>query len=55
MDRDMLLKVAEVAKRQYRAHIDSPSSLSQSAQIAELCASVIARDNMYVTAAYKLA
>jgi len=55
LDRDVLLRVAEVAKRQYRVHLGLPSALSQSAQLGEICASLVAKSGDMCVAAYKLA
>ncbi|OJA20044.1 hypothetical protein AZE42_14175, partial [Rhizopogon vesiculosus] len=36
LDKEVLLKVAEIAKVQYRAYMGLPSGLSQCAQLAEI-------------------
>lgn len=51
LDKNMLLRVAEIAKVQYRAHIELPAGLSSMPQVGELYASVTvpaASANMYV-------
>ncbi|OJA15103.1 hypothetical protein AZE42_05575 [Rhizopogon vesiculosus] len=41
LNKEVLLKVAEIAKEQYRAYTELPSGLSQNAQIGELFASAV--------------
>jgi len=45
LNKDVLLKVAELAKGQYQAHAELPSGLSQCAQLGELSASALAGNN----------
>jgi hypothetical protein len=51
LERGVILKVAELAKGQYRAHVELPSGLSHLAQFGEIYAPTIiqaAAANMYV-------
>jgi hypothetical protein len=51
LNKNILLKVADIAKEQYRAHIELPAALSCMPQVGEAFASVIvpaATANMYV-------
>jgi hypothetical protein len=51
LDRDVLLRVAEIAKGQYRAHKELPAGLSTMPQVGEVYASATipaASANMYV-------
>lgn len=51
LDKDMLLRVAEIAKGQYQAHKGLPAGLSSMPQVGEIYASVTipaASANMYV-------